>query len=236
MKKLIIMAFALCLGTMAITSCQKDGGGFINSDGTTTGGTTTNGTSNGHEYVDLGLSVKWATCNVGASSPSDYGGYYAWGETATKTSYTWGTYKHCKGTRSTLTKYCTTSTFGTVDNKTVLESSDDVAHVKWGGSWRMPTNDEWKELCNSCTWTWTTKNGVDGYEVSKNGNSIFLPAAGYRSGSSVHLTGYGSYWSSSLNTSIPISARYCGFSSSSSNPSALGDRYDGYPVRPVIAK
>ena len=91
---------------------------------------------NGHEYVDLGLpsGTKWATCNVGASSPEDYGEYYAWGETETKSTYDWRTYKWCKGSNDTMTKYCTSSSSGTVDNKTVLDPEDDVAHVKWGGS------------------------------------------------------------------------------------------------------
>ena len=153
-----------------------------------------------HEAVDLGLSVKWATCNVGASSPEEYGGYYAWGETEEKSDYDWDTYKWCKGSYDSMTKYCTDSNYGTVDGKTVLEPSDDVAHVKWGGSWRMPTLDEIKELCNNCTWQWTTYNGVNGQLVTgPNGNSIFLPAAGYRDGTDLDSRGsYGLYWSATL--------------------------------------
>ena len=130
-----------------------------------------------HEYVDLGLSVKWATCNMGASSPEEYGDYYAWGETETKSTYDWNTYKWCKGSENTLTKYCTDSDYGTVDNKTVLDPEDDVAHVKWGGNWRMPTDAEIEELRENCIWKWTTQNGKNGYKVTskKNGNSIFLP-------------------------------------------------------------
>ena len=155
---------------------------------------------NGHEYVDLGLSVKWATCNIGASSPSDYGDYYAWGETSTKNDYSWKTYKWCKGSADTMTKYCTNSKYGTVDSKTTLASNDDVAHVKWGGSWRMPTLAEIKELKSKCSWEWTTVNGVNGYKVTgPNGNSIFLPAAGYRHGSELYYRGSrGYYWSGSL--------------------------------------
>lgn len=118
------------------------------------------GTINGHEWIDLGLSVKWATCNVGASKPEDYGDYYAWGETTTKSDYDWDTYKWCKGTYDTMTKYCTDSYYGTVDNRTTLTSSDDVATVKWGSKWRMPTKEEMKELDEDCTWTWTTQNGA----------------------------------------------------------------------------
>lgn len=158
------------------------------------------------EAVDLGLSVKWATCNVGALRPYDYGEYYAWGETEPKTNYNWSNYKWCNGHSTTLTKYNTSSSYGTVDNKTGLELSDDVAHVKWGGSWRMPTKDEFIELLNNCTWTWTTLNGVNGYRVTskKSGYTdrfIFLPAARCRTDtSSVDTSDFGDYWSSSLET------------------------------------
>ena len=149
---------------------------------------TASGTINGHEYVDLGLSVKWATCNVGASSPKEYGDYYAWGETSTKSSYdednceTWGkSISDIKGT------------------------SRDVARVKWGGSWRLPTLDEFKELLDedNCIWKWTTCNGVNGCCVlsKKNGNSIFLPAVGFIShGASYGLVSQtGNYWSSTID-------------------------------------
>ena len=158
----------------------------------------TKGSTNHHDWVDLGLSVKWATCNVGASSPSGYGDYFAWGETHTKgtnASYQWDNYKWFIGSLSP-TYIC--SKYGTADNKTCLEISDDAASDNWGEPWRMPTDAEWTELRTKSTWTWT--NG--GYKVTgPNGNSIFLPAAGtayrYEAGS----TGY--YWSSSLDTGDP---------------------------------
>ena len=154
------------------------------------------------EAIDLGLpsGTKWANMNVGASAPEEYGGYYAWGETEEKINYDWSTYKWCNGSYDTQTKYCTSSSYGTVDNKTVLDPEDDVAHVNWGGSWRMPTLDDQKELLNNCTWKWTTQNGVNGYTVTgPNGNSIFLPAAGCRYDAGVYGRGsYGYYWSSSL--------------------------------------
>ena len=188
-----------------------------------------------HEYVDLGLSVKWATCNVGASKPEEYGDYFAWGETQPKDYYDWSTYKWCNGSYNTLTKYNNSSSYGTVDNKTVLDKTDDAAAVNWGGSWRMPTMAEQGELCEQCTWTWTTQNGVNGYKVTskKNGNSIFLPAAGYRYGSSLFYAGsYGFYWSSSLITGNPYYACGLGFYSGS-----VGWNYDdrgyGFSVRPV---
>ena len=138
-------------------------------------------------YVDLGLSVKWAICNVGASKPEEYGDYYAWGETEPKDFYFWSTYKYCDGAYKSLTKYSDSACGidGFSDNKSVLDPEDDVAHVKWGGNWRIPTKDELEELRTKCTWTSTTLNGVKGYSVTSNvdgytDRSIFLPATGMR--------------------------------------------------------
>ena len=133
-----------------------------------------------------------------------------------------------------MTKYCTNSSYGTVDNKTVLDPEDDVAHVKWGGSWRMPTGAEQDELRNNCTWIWTTQNGVNGYKVTgPNGNSIFLPAAGYCYGTGAYNRGSsGDYWSSSLYSNYSYYAYYLYFSSGD-YVWAYNDRYDGRPVRPV---
>ncbi|MBR5574628.1 MAG: hypothetical protein IKW35_09070 [Paludibacteraceae bacterium] len=164
------------------------------------------GLENGYEYVDLGLSVKWATCNVGASKPEEYGDYFAWGETTTKTTYKWSTYKYCNGSYNSLIKYNTSSSYGTVNNKITLEATDDAARVNLGGSWRMPTKAEEDELRVKCKWNWTTQNGVKGYKVTSksNGNSIFLPAAGYHSGSALEFVGNrGYYWSSSLYADTP---------------------------------
>lgn len=108
-------------------------------------------TEKSYDWVDLGLSVKWDTCNVGASSPEEYGGYYAWGETEEKRGYDWNTYKWCHGASGFQTKYCTGSNYGTVDNNTVLAPEDDAARVKWGGNWRMPILNEVKELLSKCT-------------------------------------------------------------------------------------
>ena len=191
--------------------------------------TPTHGEENGHEYVDLALpsGLKWATCNVGANSPEEYGDYFAWGETQQKDYYDWSTYKYCNVTydtqinafrSDTLTKYCTSSSYGTVDNKTVLELEDDAAHVNWGGNWRMPTKVEQLELIdtNNCTWKWTTQNGVNGYKVTSvvNGNSIFLPAAGYRYYDNLGNAGsIGYYWSSSLYAGNNDGASIVGFGS-----------------------
>ena len=186
------------------------------------------------EAIDLGLSVKWASCNVGATEPWEYGGFYAWGETEEKSNYEWSTYEYCNGSNTSMTKYCTDSFYGTVDNKTTLEPEDDVAHVKCGGSWRMPTTSEQYELLNNCTWTWTTLNGVNGYRVTgPNGNSIFLPAAGYRDGTGVYYQGaYGYYWSSSLRNYYSFSACLLCFNSCY-NFSEDYSRYYGRSVRPV---
>ena len=187
------------------------------------------------EAVDLGLpsGVKWATFNVGATKPEEYGGYYAWGETEEKSDYSWSTYKWCKGSETSMTKYCTDSSYGTVDNKTVLDLEDDVAHVNWGGSWRMPTRAEQDELRENCAWIWTTLNGVNGYKVisKTNGNSIFLPAAGCREGAGGGYRGSGGfYWSSSLYSSYSYNA-YCLYSGYYDG--SYGRRFYGLSVRPV---
>ena len=198
------------------------------------------GTENGYGYVDLGLSVKWATCNVGASKAVDYGDYFAWGETTTKSTYDWSTYKWCNGSSFTLTKYCNNSIYGNngfTDNKTQLELSDDAARANWGGSWRMPTDAEWAELINNCTWTWTTQNGVYGRKVTSktNENSIFLPAAGNRYDSSLDDAGSSGYWSSSLDTDDSYRAWGVGFYSGDVDRTN-GSRYIGLSVRPVLGE
>ena len=190
------------------------------------------------EYVDLGLSVKWATCNVGASAPEEYGDYFAWGEVVPKTTYNWSTYKYCKGSSSTLTKYCNNSSYGNngfTDNKTVLDLEDDAATVNWGGEWRMPTDAEMTELREKCTWTWTTQNGVKGYKVvGPNGNSIFLPAAGYMRNSDLTDAGsYGYDWSSSLRSDNPSFA-YGVYFNSDIVYWHYNKRYYGRSVRPVM--
>ena len=192
-----------------------------------------------HEYVDLGLSVKWATCNVGATKPEEYGDYFAWGETQLKSNYDWSTYKWCNGSYDTHTKYNTNSIYGTVDNKTVLDLSDDAARANWGGSWRMPTTEEQQELIDNCTWTWTTQDGVYGHKVTskKSGytnKSIFLPAAGYRSGSLLIQAGsVGRCWSSSLFTSSPDNAWDVFFNPGRVIREYRGNRVVGFSVRPV---
>ena len=166
---------------------------------------TISGQMAGHDYVDLGLpsGTKWATYNVGATKPTESGDYFAWGETEPKKVYNWDTYKWCKGSNTTMTKYCDNSKYGTVDNKTVLEAEDDAATANWGSAWRMPTKEEQDELRKGCDWEWTEDfngTGVNGrLGTSKsNGSTIFLPAAGRRY-TGLGLAGNdGYYWSSSL--------------------------------------
>ena len=197
--------------------------------------TVSSGKVNGHEYVDLGLSVKWATCTVGATEPEEYGGYYAWGETEGKSNYVWSTYKWCKGSSTTMTKYCTSDNYGTVDNKDILDIEDDVANVEWGSGWRMPTKDELDELCKKCKLKWITQNGVKGYKVTgTNGNSIFLPAAGYFNGMTFENQGCnGYYWSSSLYSDGCYYAFSLFFYDDFYGCSDDARRYGGYSVRPV---
>ena len=190
------------------------------------------GYENGHEWVDLGLSVKWATCNVGASSPGDYGSYFAWGETSSKSSYSWSNYRWCNGSYDNLTRYNTDSSYGTVDNVNLLNSWDDAARANWGGSWRMPTKSEFEELLKNCTRSWTTQGGYR-FTSKKNGNSIFLPAAGHRYGAEFNFVGsYGYYWSSSLNSDNPNNAWGLNFGSTSGSMSS-SSRLNGFSVRPV---
>ena len=191
--------------------------------------------------VDLGLpsGIKWASFNLGASKPEEYGDYYAWGETEPKNDYYWDTYIYWNEDKGQLTKYNTDSFWGTIDSKTVLELTDDAAHVKLGGKWRMPTPNDWSDLRQYCTYTWTTLNGVYGEMFVSNipgytDKWIFLPAAGVI-GEHTNLSNagiQGSYWASSINASFPIYARDVTFNSNIFN-GTTAYRYAGEPIRPV---
>lgn len=190
-----------------------------------------------HNYVDLGLpsGTLWATCNVGAITPECYGNYFAWGETAAKTSYCWSTYKYCNGSQESLTKYCNESDYGLkgfTDKLKTLQTSDDAATVNWGEDWRIPTKAEWEELYENTTNKWTTLNGVSGRLFSaKNGQSLFLPAAGNRYENDLDQIGpRGLYWSSSYR--YDIFAWYFHFDSSNFYMNG-SYRYYGFSIRPV---
>lgn len=204
------------------------------------------------ELVDLGLSVKWASFNLGATKPEDYGGYYQWAGTQDVTDKSiYLDWRYCpyhtgSSDSSGWTKYIPSDKYsywsgtGSPDNKTVLDPEDDVAHVKLGGKWRMPTIEEWSELRNTsnCSWTWTSINGINGYKVQslKTGftkNWIFLPAAGSRSDDGLYFVGStGRYWSSSLGTGYPHRAYRLNFGSGGVGASDY-NRYYGPSVRPV---
>ena len=220
-------------------------------------------TVEGHEYVDLGLSVKWAKCNVGAENPENYGTYFAWGETEPKDNYSWENYKWCNGSQTTLTKYNIDSDYGTVDNLTTLEIADDAAAANWGGAWRMPTYNELSALLDSCYWEWTTNYNSkgSGYIVYKVKNPddmgvkktqgstvttsatyslsdahIFLPAAGFREDAYLYVQSmYGYYRLASLDENYPSSAWYAYFGSGSVGRGGgrYGGRNRGCSVRPV---
>ena len=211
---------------------------FTSSDGTATATLTVNQYSkliNGHEYVDLGLSVLWATMNVGATSPEDYGDYFAWGETKPKSNYSWSNCYDCLDADD----YENDSSWGTykVGGKTQIPewSGQETARMNWGGTWRMPTYYELNELVNKCSWQWGTKNGVSGYTVTgSNGNSIFLPAAGNRgrTGSSYAGT-YGMYWSSTLDSKYSYEGFFLRFDDAEYSAYWINWRYLGQSVRPV---
>jgi len=211
--------------------------GEVLSFGTGNSGSIT-GQTNGHNWIDLGLpsGTRWATCNVGATNPEEYGNYYAWGETTTKEYFDWDTYSWCNASPKTLTKYCNDANYGNngyTDNLTTLEAPDDAASVNWGAGWRMPTYDEIKELNANCTNIKTTLNGVKGsLYTGPNGNSIFLPAAGEYDGDELIRVGdYGYYWSSSLDKRNPSSAgRF------TANSIGYDIRLLGFSVRPVCKK
>lgn len=196
MKKTIIILFVI-VSIVGILTMGCNGKGKVN----------------GHEYVDLGLSVKWATCNVGADVPEAYGDYFAWGETKPKKKYTEYNYSYFSDTP-------------------VLPASADAATVNWGAEWRMPTEDEFEELKTKCKWTWME----NGYKVEgPNGNSIFLPTAGGIRGTQFSNDGLGGYWSNSLNKYVTDYARFFDFDSDNYKMSTMA-RYIGFFIRPVCSK
>lgn len=196
--------------------------------------------SRGHEYVDLGLSVRWATCNLGASSAEKPGSYYAWGEVAVKDSCTVWNYRWCEGFywNERFTKY------GSVDGKMTLEASDDAARAAWGGKWRTPTLEEFEELRSRCSWTWADNykgSGVCGYLITSKvpgyeGRSIFLPASGDKLGKTVRSDGIrGYYMSSTLIEGHDHGACSLLFEKGT-NDWMYCYRYYGQSIRPVLSE
>lgn len=263
MKKLILSSLAmasLAFAANAVTNMcveQSDGTIFRHNvdnvkqvyyESTTDQGVTVSGKEGIYTYVDLGLEsgTKWATCNVGATKPTEYGDYFAWGETKPKTDYSWATYKWCDNKKTDIagnpkdfTKYVEDSTIGLVDNIIVLTAEDDAAAANWSSAWRMPTYDEFVELVKGCNWEWTNDfndTGVAGkVGTSKaNGNKIFLPAAGdYWDSHFCNVGERGYYWTSSLGNYSTRFAYNLFFSSDGIDRYEIG-RYRGRSVRAVL--
>lgn len=195
-----VRAFAICnskcyYGENKSFTTESNGGG--------------NGSFNGHDYIDLGLpsGTLWATCNVGANAPEEYGDYIAWGETTPKATYNWSTYKYCEGEYNQLTKYCDDPFYGNngfTDDLTILLPEDDAATANWGNGWCMPTYDQWVELYENTPNVYATQNDVDGrLFIASNGNRLFLPFPGYRQDNELDQADtIGYYWLSSLGNGI----------------------------------
>lgn len=248
MKRLLFAAIALCVGALAVA---QDYFFVYYNDGTPTQALAVNkvdgispqpclyGVANGHTWVDLGLpsGLRWATMNVGATFAMDRGEYFAWGETETKETYTWDNYKHGSNENS-LTKYNTDYWCGTVDNLTTLEPEDDVASVKWGGKWRMPTADEWEELFYNCEWTRDRSIECFVGRSKSNGSTIYIPLAGFYNENGLRDTDYlGDYWSSSLYVPSYLVSKMHVFSVGEDDLMYHTDgcrRNYGLPVRPVL--
>ena len=259
MKKTILsLTLLLCVACVTMTSCGDDepvpaeqtGKGDNSGQSDNTGNDKPNVVNNADGYVDLGLpsGTLWATCNVGASEPEEYGLYFAWGETTSYTgdisdgrSFDWVSYKHCNDSDSALTKYCNKSQYGYdgfTDSKTELDLSDDAAYVNCGADWRMPSLTQFNELINSSytTTKWVSVNGVYGRLITSkaNGNCIFLPAAGYRYGTALDGAGsYGYYWSRTLDVGYPGGARSLYFLADYVSTYYGSYRCYGPSVRPV---
>lgn len=227
MKKLALLSVLVCILGI-VTSCTQNNKNLSEVDTT--------------QWVDLGLpsGLLWATCNLGANSPEEYGDYYAWGETKPKSTYDWSTYKYCNGSYGQITKYCTNQRSGNngfTDNLTTLQAMDDISTQLLGTEARLPTKDEWEELIGGCTVEWITMNGVHGCRCTSNanGNSLFLPTAGCRYEYDNDLTDIfseGAYWSSLLSSSNSNWAWAFRFNSTGSEMQYT-PRYEGLSVRAV---
>lgn len=188
-----------------------------------------------YEFVDLGLSVKWATRNIGAETPEEAGQFFAWGEIEgyykeENHVFSWENYKWCRGKEDLLTKYCTSTKYGLVDDLILLQPEDDAASVIMGGSWRIPSEAEWRELYSNCSRTWTEKNGVKGniFVSRVNGNSIFIPSIRIK----YKVTDIGEYWTNRIDKSYNSNAYYLEIDDDSFWFPSLS-RCDGHTIRAV---
>ena len=217
MNKKICSALALAL-SIFLTSCSQDE--FRMFDIPRVQDTHTHA-------VDLGLSVKWACCNIGAEYPEEYGNYYAWGDSEEKDSCIWTSYKWHNDSTGEITKY------NDIDGKTTLDTSDDIAQIMWGEEWRMPTQAEIQELIDCCTWEWTSINGVNGYIVSGNGNFIFLPASGSQYEDTITNRGSRGCYMSATLYSGDYELEVCLGFNKKDHYIINSDRCDGHSIRPV---
>lgn len=215
--------------------------------------------TNGHEYVDLGLSVMWATRNIGATSPTDNGKFYAWGEIKSKSDFSISNYKFFLQTENEkiagtyidgkfkrgYTKYVSDIQAKKngydefYDNKRLLDYEDDAARVLWGGKWRIPTMAEVNELCTKCTWEWTKVNGKAVYKVTgPNGKYIYMPAAGARFRMKICYAGeVGFYWTATVYSGPKANGAYIlRFTKNTHGITDNETRYDGRTIRPVIKR
>lgn len=232
---------ALAPGQATITAAANDGTDFaatitVNIEPNTLG------TTDGYTWVDLGLpsGTRWATCNVGATQPEEYGDYIAWGELSAKdATYDWVNYDLCEGSATSLTRYCTASANGHRDDKRVLDTADDAAAQRWSTRWTMPTAEQMAELFNTAYTTseWITQGGVYGRKVTSraNGSSIFLPAAGYKSEYGLNSDGNGGYYATRNLADPSTKALGLNFGESTITPDNAVFRCNGQTVRPVIA-
>ena len=233
-----VAAIMLTVSVILVAGCNKPD--ELNNGGNS-GNDVHNDTLEDYEFVDLGLpsGTLWATCNVGATDSEDFGDYFAWGETLPKDIYDWKSYKYGNLANECfeLIKYCTDSCCGLngfVDGLTVLEPIDDAARANWGADWRMPTKEEWEELYRITTCNWTTQNGVEGRLLTGvNGNSIFLPATGFRLDGELIGSGLGIYWSSTLHTDFTVRGWSFHFDSVNSHVCGTYERCRGHVVRAV---
>lgn len=233
-KSILVIALA-CMMAVCL-SCEKSGTA-----------TDDNGGGDASGAMDLGLSVKWASCNLGASKPEEEGDYYAWGEVSPKKVFSKENYKFYVGTddygRYQVSKYNIFPQFGKVDNKTQLEPEDDAAHAKLGGNWRIPTRADWQELRDKCIWTFQLRMKVPGFEIksSVNGQSIFLPITGYYINEDYYYSDECCYWTSTLKQKVSETQKhldvYFLFIDDSPDIYFESDsRYFGNPIRPVKGK
>lgn len=227
------LAILVILALSSLTACKGEGRNSKNEDAKIVrkhDNDQLTGTINDHDWVDLGLpsGIRWATCNVGASVPEEFGDYYAWGETEPKNEYTSINSMTYKVPFRKLKKS------GIIDDSGTLTKEHDVASTAWGESWRMPTDDEYQELISSCTWNFASFNGVNGYLVTgPNKKNIFLPAAAFQQGTSVENIGdFGDYWSSTIVKELSGVSCSLGYSSKSYGRRRYA-RYAGRTIRPV---